>query len=55
MPRHKKNGKFVNFYAKKDLIDRLDEYSERTMIPKTAILEKALEEFLDKREPSIID
>ena len=51
MPRPKKDGKFINFYAKKELIDRLDKYSEKSMVSKTAILEKALEEYLDKVDP----
>lgn len=48
MPRPKKDGKYVNFYARKDLMDRLEEYSEKTMIPKTALLEKALEDYLER-------
>lgn len=32
-------------------MDRLEEYSEQTMIPKTAILETALQEYLDKVVP----
>ena len=51
MPRPRKDGKYVNLYARKDLMERLDEYSEKTMIPKTAVLEKALEEYLNRVVP----
>lgn len=53
MPRPKKDGKYVNFYARKDLMDRLEEYSEKTMIPKTALLEKALEDYLERVEHDV--
>ena len=51
MPRPKKDGKFVNFYLKKDLAEQLDKYSEQTMIPKTSIMEIALQEYLEKVDP----
>ena len=50
MARPKKDGKFVNAYLKKDLVDRMETYSESTFMPKTAILELALQEYLDKVE-----
>jgi len=50
MPRPKKDGKFINFYVKKDLVERLEQYSEKSMIPKTAILEAALQDYLDKSD-----
>lgn len=52
MPRAKKQGKFVNAYLRQDIVDRLDVYSGKTLIPKTAIIEIALEEYLDKAESS---
>ncbi len=48
MSRPRKDGKFINAYVKKDIVDRVDAYSEESRIPKTAILEVALEEYLDK-------
>lgn len=48
MARAKKNGEFVNCKVRQDIADRLNAYSEETMIPKTAIVEKAIEEYLDK-------
>ncbi len=48
MARTKKNGEFVNCKIRQDIADRLNTYSKKTMIPKTAIVEKAIEEYLDK-------
>ena len=48
MSRPKKDGKFLNCYMRKDLYERVEKYCEETMIPKTAIVEKAVEEYLDK-------
>lgn len=48
MSRAKKAGRFLNCYVKEDVISRLDNYSKQTMIPKTAIVEKALSEFFDR-------
>lgn len=54
MPRQKKDGKVINYYVRKDLVDRLDVYSEKSMIPKTSIIEVALKEYLDKVDPEEI-
>ena len=51
MPRPKKDGKVINYYVRKDLVDRLDVYSEKSMIPKTSIIEAALNEYLDRLDP----
>ena len=48
MPRAKKDGRYINCYVKKDIADRVDAYSEASLISKTAILEMALQEYLDK-------
>lgn len=48
MSRPKKDGKFINAYVRKDIVERVDAYSETSLIPKTAILEIALQEYLDK-------
>lgn len=50
MPRAKKDGRYINCYVKRDLADRVDAYSEASLIPKTAIIELALQEYLDKVE-----
>ena len=49
MPRPKKDGKFVNVYMEKSIADAADRYSEETGVPKTKVIEKALEEYLAKQ------
>ena len=50
MARAKKDGEFINCKIRKDIARRLNTYSEYSMIPKTAIIERAIEEYLDKNE-----
>lgn len=52
MTRPKKPGKYkyLNVAMPEELLVRLDDYSNATRIPKTAITEMALKEFLDKRQ-----
>lgn len=47
MPRQKKDGKFLNCYIRIDIFDRLVKYCDDTAIPKTAVVEKALQKYLD--------
>lgn len=47
----KKDGEFVNVKVRQDIADRLNQYSRESMIPKTAIVEKAVEEYLDRKTP----
>ena len=47
MARAKKDGHFLNCYIKQELWDEITRYSEETRIPKTAIVEKALEDFFE--------
>lgn len=46
-----KDAEARSFRIRKDLGTRLDEYSEQSHIPKTVIVELALEEYLDKVAP----
>ena len=49
MARNKtKNSDAVSFRIRKDISERLNDYSESSRIPKTAIVEMALEEYLSK-------
>lgn len=50
MSRQKKDGENRTFKLKKNLVEKLDDYAEKTMLPKTAIVEKALLNFLSKTE-----
>ena len=47
MVRPKKDGKFLNCYVNKEIIERLANYSNETGISKTFIVEKALQKYLD--------
>lgn len=49
MARAKKEGIARTFYLKKDVSEAMDKYSEKTGIPKTAIVEQAVEEYMQKR------
>ena len=52
MARNKtKNSDAVSFRIRKDISERLNDYSETSRIPKTAIVEMALEEYLSKVAP----
>ena len=48
MPRMKKEGEYINCKIRKDIYDKLSEYSNYSMIPKTALVERALAEYLEK-------
>ena len=48
MAREKKDGEFINCKIRQEVADKLNEYSKVSMVPKTAIVEKALDEYLDK-------
>lgn len=47
MAQVKKDGKFFNCYLRKDILERLTAYSNDTGIPKTRVVEKALQKYLD--------
>ncbi len=46
-----KDSEAKTFRIRKDIVKRLDDYSEKSMIPKTAIVEKAIEDYLNKVNP----
>ena len=48
MPRQKKDGKYINIYMQRSLVKAVERYPEETMIPKTVILEKAVQEYLKR-------
>jgi predicted DNA-binding protein len=47
-----KDAEARSFRIRKDLGARLDDYSDLSHIPKTTIVELALEEYLDKVAPA---
>ena len=52
MARPRKEGSYLNAKLPTEIIERVSEYSDRTRIPKTAIVEMALKEYLDKVAPA---
>ncbi len=46
MAKPKKEGQFLNCYIRKEISDALTIYSDDTGIPKTRVVEKALEKYL---------
>lgn len=48
--RPKKDGEFVNAKLERSLADRFNQYVEQTRFPKTVVIEKALEAYLDENE-----
>lgn len=50
MARAKKEGIARTFYLKKDVAEAMDKYSEQTGIPKTTVVEKAIEEYIRMRD-----
>lgn len=50
MARKKREGsyKYLNVAIATEILDQLDKYAEESRIPKTAITEMALKDFLDK-------
>lgn len=50
-----KDAEARSFRIRKDLGARLDSYSETSYIPKTVIVELALEEYLNKVAPVVKD
>lgn len=40
----------ATFTFSEELLDRLDKYSKRTMIPKARLLERAITDYLDRAE-----
>ncbi|MBR1439818.1 MAG: ribbon-helix-helix domain-containing protein [Lachnospiraceae bacterium] len=46
MSRAKKDGKFLNCYIDKSILDKLEEYCDVTSVPKTSVVEKALQQYL---------
>lgn len=48
MPRAKKDGKYVNIYMDRMILDAMDAYSAEIHIPKTAIIEEGVKLYLEK-------
>lgn len=55
MARPKKDGKTVSLIMEKDLFDKLEAYCDETYLTKTAAIEKALRQMLEKYEKDNTD
>ena len=49
-----KDSEARSFRLRQDICDRLDAYSDKTRIPRTAIVEMALEDFFNKNGMSAV-
>ena len=50
MARQIKEGEARTFRLKQEICDKLDEFSEQSMLSKTAVVEKALLEFFENHK-----
>ena len=53
MARAKKDSEARTFRLSPEILERLDNYSEETSIPKTAVVEKSLKMYRDANEQNI--
>ncbi len=53
MARAKKDGKFISCYIEKTLYDKLETYSVETKMPKTSVIEIALEHYLKEKNMEV--
>lgn len=53
MARAKKEYRSVSFKLDLEICDRLDAYSEESGVPKTKVVERALDRYLDKNSESL--
>lgn len=47
MPRERKDGKYLNTYISREVVETLDEYSKHTGISKAFIIENALRGYIN--------
>lgn len=50
MARPRKEGQYVTYKFSKEIINLLNAYSEKTMIPKTKIVEAAIKAYINEKE-----
>lgn len=50
MPRAKKDGKYINIYMDRMILEAAEQYSKETHIPKTALIEVAVKEYLERHD-----
>lgn len=47
MPREKKDGKYLNTYISREIVELLDEYSKNTGVSKAFVVENALKGYIN--------
>ena len=47
MPREKKDGKYLNTYISREIVELLDDYSKSTGVSKAFIVENALKGYIN--------
>lgn len=48
MPRTKRDARYMNLYIATDAADMVDDFSSKTGIPKSRIVENAIREYMEK-------
>ena len=48
MARAKKDGRYINYYIEKEVVDKLDQYCEETGLTKTVAIERILSMYFEE-------
>ena len=48
MARAKKDGRYINYYIEKEVVDKLDQYCDETGLTKTVAIERILAKYFDE-------
>ena len=46
MPREKKDGKYLNTYISREVVELLDNYSKQTGVSKAFVIENAIKDYI---------
>lgn len=47
MARAKKDGRYINYYIEKEVVDKLDQYCDETGLTKTVAIERILAKYFE--------
>lgn len=48
MARAKKDGRYINYYIEKEVVDKLDQYCDETGLTKTVAIERILMKYFEE-------
>lgn len=48
MARAKKDGRYINYYIEKEVVDKLDQYCDETGLTKTVAIERILGKYFEE-------